>query len=160
MKGENKKFSQLNGKNQRTNLALLVDIMGISNNLNIVLQGKESLTHESYAVLKAFQMKLLLYSKQTTENKFTHFCTLQIMLVSTSQTNKYSNILCKLHKELCQRSKDFGKVESSIDLLAAPFSCNVKKAPNNLQLELINLLSDNELKHKYISLSLLNFMSA
>jgi hypothetical protein len=64
MKGDDQTFSQLKAKNWKTNVAFLVDIMGHSNYLNIILGENKNFFHESRAVVKSFQMKMLLFSKQ------------------------------------------------------------------------------------------------
>jgi hypothetical protein len=45
-------------------LLLLIDNLEHWNNFNVIIQGKESLNYESHTVVKAFQTKLLLSSKQ------------------------------------------------------------------------------------------------
>jgi hypothetical protein len=47
--------------------------------------------------------------------------------------------------------KIFQESRNKIQLLTYPFSIDVVKAPDNLQLELIDLQSDSELKEKFNS---------
>jgi hypothetical protein len=77
-------------------VTFLPSITPVKRKLPVIIQGKEILIHKSYAAVNAFQMKLLLFPKQIKEKKFAHFCTLQTMLVNTTEVD--SNILCKLHK--------------------------------------------------------------
>jgi hypothetical protein len=92
-------FSQLKDENWKTDLALLVDIMGHLDNLSVILQGKDSHVHDSYTAVETFQTKLLLFSEQFEENKFTYFCSLQSRHVSFSAASENSDILLKLHEK-------------------------------------------------------------
>jgi hypothetical protein len=47
--------------------------------------------------------------------------------------------------------RDCKKVENEIQLLTCPYCFDVKKAPDNLQTELINLQCHKELKEQFIS---------
>jgi len=117
-------------------------------NLNVILQGKD-LVHELYMTVQVFKGKLFLFSEQVTENKFTHFNTLQRIHVRCSAGSKYSNILSKLHEEFCRRF---------IQLLTCPFSFDVEKAPDNVQLEVTDLHSDNRLREKFNSVKFADFL--
>jgi hypothetical protein len=105
------------------------------------------------------RMKLILFSNQVKENKFTHFHTLQRILinVSYSAANKYDNILSKVHEEFISQLKDFEKVENEIQLLTCLFSFDVEKlkiifSRNQLTCRLINGLRD-----KFISVKCADF---
>ena len=50
-------------------------------------------------------------------------------------------------------------MESDFTLFALPFKTNVNNAPENLQMELINLKSDVNLKQKFQDVHLVNFYS-
>ncbi|KAJ7992782.1 hypothetical protein DPEC_G00282270 [Dallia pectoralis] len=55
---------------------------------------------------------------------------------------------------------DFKKVEDEMQLVSSPFTCSVDSAPTDVQLELIDLQSDSQLKEHFKSASLLEFYSA
>lgn len=56
-------------------LAFLVDITHFLNELNLKLQGTNSLISNLYSYIKAFKLKLTLFSKQLIEKNLVHFPT-------------------------------------------------------------------------------------
>lgn len=72
------------------------------NNLNVIPYGKGLLVYELCTLLQAFNTKLILFSEQAKENKFTHLHTLQRIQVSSSAAYKYSNIPSTLRDEFCR----------------------------------------------------------
>jgi hypothetical protein len=66
-------FPQSKDKNSKIDLAFWVDMLEHLNNLNVILQAKDPLVHELYTYIQAFKRKLILFSKQVKENKFTYF---------------------------------------------------------------------------------------
>lgn len=72
--------------------------------------------------------------------------------------DKYISIITNLQEEFTSRFQDFRENENLINLFAIPFSVSVKDVPGNLQIELINLQCNSELKEKY-NLGLFNFYS-
>jgi hypothetical protein len=77
MKVKDLMFPQLKDKNRKTNLAFAVDILEHVSTLNVIINGKSVLVYESCTAIQAFQTKLFLFTEQITENKLTHFPTLQ-----------------------------------------------------------------------------------
>jgi hypothetical protein len=69
--------------------------------------------------------------------------------VSSSAISKYNNILSKLHDEFCKQFIKVKKAENEPELLTHSFFWNVKKAPDNLKLELTDMESDRALKEKF-----------
>jgi len=56
-------------------LAFLVDITQRLNELNLKLQGVNSLTSDTYSYIKAFKLKLTLFTNQLIEKNLAHFPT-------------------------------------------------------------------------------------
>ena len=73
---------------------------------------------------------------------------------------KYSESLDALHGEFCRRFSDFDKIDKSLQLVACPLSQEPDTAPEELQLELIDLQSDPVLKEKFNSLKLNDFYAS
>ena len=59
------------------------------NELNVKLQGIGMFAHEMYMHVKAFQMKLSLFSRQADDNKFCHFPLLKEANISNKLSPKY-----------------------------------------------------------------------
>ena len=68
-------------------LAFTVDIFNKLNELNIKLQGN---AHELFVEIKSFEVKLVLLSKQLSEQNFVHFPMLQTQAVKQACSGKYS----------------------------------------------------------------------
>jgi hypothetical protein len=67
------------------------------------------------------------------------------------------NEIKRLSAEFASRFEDFRKQEIYLDLLSSPFSIDVDRAPLSLQMELIKLQENSELKIKFKDTLLLEF---
>ncbi|XP_068250678.1 general transcription factor II-I repeat domain-containing protein 2-like [Palaemon carinicauda] len=140
--------------------AFAVDIMQKLNELNTKLQGKGLFAHELYVEVKAFQLKLQLFSKQLKEQNFVHFPLLKTRTVTQALSDKYSYQLTALRDEFIRRFADFKAIEGQFDLLGSPFACNVETAAEELQVELIDLQADNSLKMLFENKPLVEFYAS
>ncbi|KAJ8393026.1 hypothetical protein AAFF_G00069300 [Aldrovandia affinis] len=124
------------------------------------LQGKDQFVQDMYTNVKAFKSKLVLFSRQILNKSFTHFPTLATVKEAGAKVKKYSESLDALHGEFCRRFSDFEKIDKSLQLVACPLSQDPETAPEELQLELIDLQSDPVLKEKFNSLKLNDFYAS
>jgi len=147
-------FPELSNKNWLCDFAFAVDIFSHMNELNVNIQGKDRFVHDMYTNVKAFKTKLALFSKQILNKSFTHFPTLATLKEAGANVKKYSESLDALHGEFCRRFSDFEKIDKSLQLVACPLLQDPETAPEELQLELIDLQSDAVLKEKFNSLKL------
>uniref|UniRef100_A0A8C8RDR1 HAT C-terminal dimerisation domain-containing protein n=1 Tax=Pelusios castaneus TaxID=367368 RepID=A0A8C8RDR1_9SAUR len=108
----------------------------------------------------AFKSKLTFFSRQISKKNFSHFPTLATQKEAIQNVNKYSKSLNDLHEEFCRRFSDFEKIEKSLQLVACPLSQDPETAPQEVQLELIDLQSDAVLKENFHSLALKEFYSS
>ena len=137
--------------------AFSVDILTHMNELNAKLQGKELFAYDMYTSVTAFKSKLALFSAQISNNSFVHFPTLLTMKEAPKHANKYSKSLNDLRYEFCRRFLDFEKLQKSFQIISAPLSQVTATAPQEVQLELIDLQSDYVLKEKFKTLKLNEF---
>nr|KAF6271120.1 hypothetical protein mMyoMyo1_010902 [Myotis myotis] len=91
---------------------------------------------------------------------FTHFATLATQKETIQNVKKYSKSLGDLHAEFCRRFSDVEKIDQSLQLVACPLSQNPETAPEEVQLELIDLQSDFVLMEKFSSLELRDFYAS
>uniref|UniRef100_H2YX15 DUF4371 domain-containing protein n=1 Tax=Ciona savignyi TaxID=51511 RepID=H2YX15_CIOSA len=157
MKGKDKDFPQLKQSEWLSDLAFAVDLFEHMNELNTKLQGKGTFAHEMYSTVKAFRVKLKLFSRQLTQNITTHFATLATTAQPIMSTEKYTNMIFALDNEFGRRFADFQKLAAEFDILSSPFITDVEKAPDAVQLELIDLQCDSTLKGKFKSESIDKF---
>ncbi|XP_030595640.1 interferon-induced very large GTPase 1-like [Archocentrus centrarchus] len=159
--GKADEFPELSNKNWLCDFAFAVDIFSHMNELNVNIQGKDRFVHDLYTSVKAFKAKLALFSKQILNESFTHFPTLATLKEEAgAKVKKYSETLDALHKEFCRRFVDFEKINKSLQLVACPLSQDPETAPEEMQLELIDLQADAVLKEKFNSLKLNDFYAS
>ena len=75
-------------------------------------------------------------------------------------TEKYTNMISALDNEFGRRFADFQKLAAGFDILSSPFTTDFKKAPDAVQLELIDLQCDSTLKEKFQSESIDKFYAS
>ncbi|XP_014670819.1 PREDICTED: general transcription factor II-I repeat domain-containing protein 2-like [Priapulus caudatus] len=158
--GKSDEFPELSDKNWLSDFAFAVDILSHMNELNVKLQGKDLFVHDMYTHVKAFISKLTLFSRQIANKSFAHFPTLAMQEEAPRNAKKYSKSLEDLHGEFCRRFSDFEKIEQSLQLVSCPLSQDPETAPEELQLELIDLQSDSVLKEKFNSVKLNDFYAS
>ena len=143
-------------------LAFLVDITTYLNKLNIALQGKGKLINELFAEIKSFQLKIKLFISQLEKANYCHFPTLQSFLTKNNRqcpSNIFTDSLKVLEEDFHHRFQDFYAKEADIFLFENPLKFDFAKAPENLQLELIDLQSNNVYKNNFNENSLTSFYS-
>ncbi|KAK0143094.1 General transcription factor II-I repeat domain-containing protein 2B [Merluccius polli] len=146
-------------------LAFLVDITKHLNVLNISLQGKDAVVSQLFAHIKAFGSKLQLFQRHLSQREpsTAHFPALREVMDSFppgnigAQAGRYAAIIASLSAEFSGRFRDFYGMEKDISLFSSPFSADPDTAPHQLQLELIELQCDDELRSRQQQLSLTDF---
>ncbi|KAK5866357.1 hypothetical protein PBY51_020554 [Eleginops maclovinus] len=147
--GKFDEFPELSDTNWLCDFAFAVDIFSHMNELNVKLQGKDQFVHDMHTNVRAFKSKLVLFSRQMSNKSFTHFPTLAVQKEAARNAKKYCKSLDDLHREFCRRFCDFEKIDKSLQLVSCPLSQDPEAAPQELQLELIDLQSDSVLKEKF-----------
>ena len=160
MKVKDTEYPQLKKSEWLADLAFAVDLFDHMNELNTRLQGKGNFAHEMYSTVKAFRVKLKLFSCQLSKNITTHFSTLETLAPQMMSTEKYTNMISALDNEFALRFVDFQKLGSEFDILSSPFTTDFEKVPDALQLELIDLQCDSTLKEKFQSKSIEKFYAS
>ncbi|XP_070273135.1 general transcription factor II-I repeat domain-containing protein 2-like [Myotis yumanensis] len=160
LKGKSDEFTELSDKNWLCDFAFAVDIFSHLNELNVKVQGKDQYVHDMYTNVKAFKSKLIFFSRQISDKVFTHFATLATQKETIQNVKKYSKSLDDLHAEFCRQFSGVEKIDQSLQLMACPLSQNPETAPEEVQLELIDLQSDFVLKEKFSSLELRDFYAS
>ncbi|KAI4904072.1 hypothetical protein NFI96_031635, partial [Prochilodus magdalenae] len=141
-------------------LAFPVDVTTLMNELNTKLQGQGLFAHETFSLVTAFMRKLKFLSSQSKGKILTHMPALKEVTPSADHLHRYSSMLEALHDEFSRRFEDFRAVESEMQMVSSPFTCCVGNAPSDVQLELIDLQSDNLLAEHLKSVPLLEFYSS
>lgn len=122
------------------------------NELNFKLQTQEQLVHELYGHVKAFQNKLRLWESQLRTGNTYHFPTL-----ANHNLNMDSFAEKSLNEEFNTRFRDFRGQEANLKIFSSPFDVDVEQAPLSLQMELLELQENSDLKLKMKEISLSEF---
>ncbi|XP_071060599.1 general transcription factor II-I repeat domain-containing protein 2A-like [Pseudochaenichthys georgianus] len=132
-------------------LAFLVDITQELNALNKKLQGQGQLVSAAYDNVKAFSTKLVLWKAQLPQKNLCHFpaCKALMGKGTAFSGEKYVDAIVKLQEEFDQRFADFKTHRATFQMFADPFSFDAENAPGVLQMELIDLQCNSELKAKF-----------
>ncbi|ESN94730.1 hypothetical protein HELRODRAFT_180059 [Helobdella robusta] len=141
----------------RLDFMFAIDIIEKLNELNNKLQGNGLFAHDMYYHVKSFQSKLALFSRQADENKFCHFPLLKQELISAEVAQKYKEQIHDLAREFERRFEDFKNLEPLFTILTTPFCIKADEIPEDLQLELLDMQANCELKEKFKSGLLLEF---
>lgn len=136
-------------------LAFLVDITHELNLLNKKLQGQGQLVSAAYDNVRAFSPKLLLWKAQLSQTNLCHFPACKALMdAGTSFSDKmYVDAIFKLQEEFDHRFADFKTHRATFQKFSDPFSFNVQDAPPVLQMELIDLQCNSDLKAKFREVS-------
>ncbi|XP_074513446.1 general transcription factor II-I repeat domain-containing protein 2A-like [Sebastes fasciatus] len=136
-------------------LAFLVDITHELNVLNKKLQGQGQLVSAAYDNLRAFSTKLVLWKAQLSQTNLCHFpaCKALVDAGTPFSGEKYVDAIVKLQEEFDHRFADFKTHRATFQIFADPFSFDVQDAPPVLQMELIDLQCNSDLKAKFREVS-------
>ena len=105
--------------------------------------------------VKSFESKLKLWKAQLERGNTVHFPTLREQKPST--TLEYASECAKLLEAFGERFRDVKSKQMELNIFATPFNVEPADMPDELQLELIQLQCDDELKARYSNLPLLEF---
>ena len=133
-------------------LAFLVDITRHLSDLNLKLQGKDQLVHKLFGHVQAFTQKLTLFKGHISQKKFVHFPTLGTRPDASVDHLKYGEMITRLGAEFDRRFQDFRGHVAEMRIFADPFTCDVNAAPDDYQLEIIEVQNDEDLKREFTDL--------
>lgn len=108
--------------------------------------------------IKCFKAKLQSFEKQVQNWKWEHFhCCLRVSVKTAFPFLFATRILTDLHAQLSLKFSDLDTTKEELELFQNSFSSNVDALPGSLQLEVIELHSNDILKYKHKEEHLSNF---
>jgi hypothetical protein len=133
----------------KNDIAYLTDLFKIFNEVNLQLQGDELNLIKTKNVIAAFVRKLLLFKRNLGRGEYSHFPTLSAVSAKQEDLLHYCQHLDVLHADFTERFQDILNMNIPSWVLD-PFA-NGDTAASNLEEELIELTSNEELKVKFKS---------
>ncbi|UYV66580.1 GTF2IRD2 [Cordylochernes scorpioides] len=138
----------------------MVDITKHLLDLNLKLQGKDQIITNMCDQVNAFKCKLVLWEKQLKNEDLMHFPTCNMYKSSLGETasyQKYAEKNLSLRNEFETRFSDFKSLEGKFALFSSIFSINIESVPNHMQMEVIDIQCDSDLKAKFIEVGVSEF---
>ncbi|XP_037794130.1 general transcription factor II-I repeat domain-containing protein 2-like [Penaeus monodon] len=167
LRGEIKQFMEKKGKpvlefkstEWMQDLAFMVDVTEHLNNLNKMLQGRSKVVTQYYDSICAFKLKLSLWETQLAGGDAAHFPCLKDVCATqhAADMRRFKDKITELLREFEQRFQIFGELEKDFKVFCSPFSVNTSDLPVNIQLEIIDLQCDSDLKGKFAAAGLDTF---
>ena len=129
------------------------------NALNVKLQGKDILVSDMLAHINAFEIKLRLWEAQLANSQLEHFPRLAACVPDDVEPDTCVIIIvvASLREEFASRFAADRPLAGDFKLFTAPFDFPVDDAPAPLQMELVELRCNDELKAKFYNSSPLSF---
>jgi len=124
------------------------------------LQGSNSSISDTYSYIKAFKLKLTLFTNQLIEKNLAHFPTCNKFKLENNEefpTDFAVGVLAYLNEQFQTRFKDFESAEDRIRIFENPFAIKIETLPTEFQLEVIELISNNNFKDYFKESSLQQF---
>jgi len=123
-------FKQLEDDVWLLDLAFLVDITAMLNELNLDLQGKDKLIFDMISSINAFTQKLQLIITKLDNKNLTYFPNMLSQLKESENVNfnitRYAEQMKNLVLEFERRFQDFQKLEIVAAFMSFPFNPNIK----------------------------------
>lgn len=138
-------------------LAFMVDITQHLSNLNKTLQGRQRVVTQYCDSICAFKLKLSLWETQLSKGDTSHFPLLAELGARQPDLAEYKNKITELLQEFERRFQVFGELEKEFAFFRSPFAVDASDMPADIQLELIDLQCDSDLKQKFASVGLGTF---
>ncbi|XP_068218002.1 general transcription factor II-I repeat domain-containing protein 2B-like [Palaemon carinicauda] len=148
----------LRDKEWRCDLAFLVDITDHLSALNVRLQGKDQLVNEMFSLIKGFEIKLRLWESQFRNKNPAKFPTLKNHDTGNLQYQKYGDKLAVLREEFSERFVDLKKHSQAIKVCFSLFFVDVTALPKDMQMEIIKLQCNDELRQKLMIIQYTSFI--
>jgi len=159
MEKKGKPLLEFQSEKWMQDFAFMVDVTEHLNNLNKMLQGRSKVVTQYYDSVRSFKLKLSLWETQLAESNAAHFPCLRDMCATqhVADMKRFKDKITGLMQEFEQRFQVFGELEKDFKVFCSPFTVNAFDLPINIQLEIIDLQCDSDLKGKFAAVGLDTF---
>ena len=159
MEKKGKPLLEFQSEKWMQDFAFMVDVTEHLNNLNKMLQGRSKVVTQYYDSVRSFKLKLSLWETQLAESNAAHFPCLRDMCATqhVADMKRFKDKITGLTQEFEQRFQVFGELKKDFKVFCSPFTVNAFDLPINIQLEIIDLQCDSDLKGKFAAVGLDTF---
>ncbi|KAG0714166.1 General transcription factor II-I repeat domain-containing protein 2B [Chionoecetes opilio] len=133
-------------------LALLKDITTHLNDINVKLQGKNILVTDMYSHITAFEVKLRLWEAPLAAGQLMHFPRIVACAPDDVDLNTCVGVVTSLREEFASRFTGVRPLAPASSCSPPPLTSLWTKAPAPLQMELVELQCNDELKASTVPL--------
>ncbi|PNF18344.1 hypothetical protein B7P43_G13898 [Cryptotermes secundus] len=141
-----------------SDFAFFTDLLCHLNKLNVKMQGKNQFIDDIWGHIRSFKLQLVLFADQLAKNDLSHFPRLNsIAPVMKDKLRSYEDSLRRLRGEFERRFQDFSAIEKDLDVFSMPFNVDCETVKTDLQLELIELQCNTQLKQLFLNVPKLKF---
>ena len=137
-------------------LAMLTDVSQHLNELNLRLQGKDLLITEMASNIAAFEVKLRLWEAHLKKKNACHFIRLKECAANNVNWKMCASVITTLREEFAERFTTSRALSPQFLLFTSPFTVAVDDAPDQSQMEIIELQCDAALKERFNTTSSLH----
>ena len=159
MKDKRQEVKELSDNTWLGELALACDITAQLNELNIRLQGKGKIVSDVFTAVKSFESKLSLLHTQAQIRCLDNLPCCRQLPLEHFQRDLAVSTLSTLRSHFSGRFSDFRKINADMKLFQNPFSIQAEDAPPHVQMELIDLQSDDNFSSLHSTLDIASFYS-
>src|SRR5258705_1160982 len=117
---------------------------------------KKSACQRAIFSYQSFEGKLRMWESQLRRNNYSSFPALA-QHSNSAVIEKYADEVLALRNVFAERFAHFRRNETLFNIFCSPFDCDVDSAPEDFQMELLEMQSSAEIKGRYASLPLKDF---
>lgn len=132
----------------KNDIAYLTDLFKVFNQVNLQLQGDDLNLIKTKNVIAAFAGKLLIFKRTLGRGEYNHFPTLSTVSAKPEDLLTYCHHLEVLHVDFTERFQDILNMEIP-SWVIDPFANTDTEGSSNLEEELLELTTNEELKVKF-----------
>ncbi|XP_078041913.1 general transcription factor II-I repeat domain-containing protein 2-like isoform X1 [Augochlora pura] len=133
-------------------LSFMCDMLQHLSILNESLQEQGKTIINLYDSIESFKLKLKFWIEQLERRNTYHFTKLSTVTTEIKFA-KYINVLKNFSDEFSSRFSEISKIENDFNVITMLFSIDLELVPSHLQLEIIDLRCDRNLRHEFMNKS-------
>jgi hypothetical protein len=147
-------FPYIEDQEWMCDFGFLIDMTQHLNDYKVQLQGKGQFVYNLCDKIRGFERKLELWKRQLLLYNTSHF--LHLGLEKFVSCAKYAQYIDVLLSEFQARFQVFKteKMMVSMEMFSSPFNIDINKVPEEVQMELIEIQSNTDLRNAFFTVTI------